>query len=106
MTLFAFLAVLAIVFFVAHVILLFTSFGERGFQKRKYCWSHATLWIFGAIVFLMASLFAGKGVSAIADVFDTPQKRLLILVAVAALSLIAHTVVRLLVLPKFTGKKG
>jgi hypothetical protein len=104
MTLFAILAVLAIVFFVAHVFLLFTSFGEKGFQKRKYFWSHATLWICGVIVFAMASLFAGQGVSAIADVFDTPIKRMLILAVVAALSLVAHTVVRLLVLPKFSGR--
>lgn len=105
MTLFATLAMLAAVFFVAHVVLLFTSFPVTGFLKQRYFWSHATLWVFGIIVFLMATLFAGQGLSAVADVFDTPAKRLIILAIVAIVSLIAHTVVRLLVLPRFPGAK-
>lgn len=104
--LFAFMGITALLFFIAHVVLLFTSFGDKGFHKTKYFWSHATLWIFGVLLFLMATLFAGKQISIVADVFDTPLKRLLILVAVAVLSLVAHTIVRLVVLPKFTGRKA
>lgn len=103
--LFAFMGILSLLFFVAHVVLLFTAFGEKGFHKNRYFWSHATLWITGFLFFLMATLFAGKQVSVIADVFDTPLKRFLILAAAAVLSLVAHTIVRLVVLPKFSGRK-
>lgn len=95
------LAVLALVFFVAHVILLFTSFGKNGYQKKRYFYSHLTLWIAGILLFVMAALYAGKQVSPVLDVFDTVGKQALILAAVVVLSFTAHTVVRYLVIPRF-----
>ncbi|MBW8685316.1 hypothetical protein [Chitinophaga rhizophila] len=95
------LAILAVLFFVAHVVLLFTSFGKNGYQKKRYFYSHLTLWISGALVFLLAMLFAGTNTSTILDVFDTPGKQLLILGLVVVLSFTAHTIVRLLVIPKY-----
>ncbi|WP_343668053.1 hypothetical protein [Chitinophaga sp.] len=101
MTLFTTLAVLALLFFVAHVFLLFTSFGKNGYQKTRYFYSHLTLWIAGILVFAMAALYAGKQVSPVLDVFDTIGKQVLILGAVVVLSLTAHTIVRYLVIPRF-----
>src|SRR4051812_46210857 len=101
MTAFNSLAILALVFFLAHVVLLFTSFGKSGYQKTRYLYSHITLWICGAVLFLLASLYAGKQVSPILDVFDTPAKQLLIIGVVLVLSFTAHTIVRYLVMPKY-----
>ncbi len=95
------LVALALVFFIAHVILLFTSFGRNGYQKMRYFYSHLTLWICGGLLFLLAVLFAGKNESAILDVFDSPGKQLLIPGVVVVLSLTAHTIVRFLVMPKY-----
>jgi hypothetical protein len=95
------LAILALVFFVAHVILLFTSFGKNGYQKKRYFYSHLTLWITGVLLFVMAALYAGKEVSPFLDVFDTFGKQALILAAVVVLSLTAHTICRYLVIPRF-----
>lgn len=106
MTVFNSLLVLALLFFIAHVFLLFTSFGKNGYQKTRYFYSHLTLWICGVIAFLMAAMYTGKGVSDILDVFDTRGKQVLILVGVMVLSLVAHTIVKLLVMPKYViGKK-
>lgn len=101
MTMFTTLAILALVFFVAHVILLFTSFGKNGYQKKRYFYSHLTLWITGVLLFVMAALYAGKEVSPVLDVFDTIGKQALILAAVVVLSLTAHTICRYLVIPRF-----
>ncbi|RFM34137.1 hypothetical protein [Chitinophaga silvisoli] len=101
MTMFTTLAILALVFFVAHVILLFTSFGKNGYQKKRYFYSHLTLWITGILLFAMAALYAGKEVSPVLDVFDTIGKQALILGAVVVLSLTAHTICRYLVIPRF-----
>lgn len=101
MTMFTTLAALALFFFVAHVILLFTSFGKNGYQKRRYFYSHLTLWITGVILFALAAMYAGKQVSPILDVFDTIGKQVLILAAVVVLSLTAHTIVRYLIMPRF-----
>lgn len=101
MTMFTALAILALVFFVAHVILLFTSFGKNGYQKKRYFYSHLTLWIAGVLVFLMTALFAGKQVSPVLDVFDTIGKQALILGGVVVLSLTAHTICRYLIIPRF-----
>ncbi|SEW52554.1 hypothetical protein [Chitinophaga arvensicola] len=95
------LTTLAAVFFLAHVFLLFTSFGKKGFQKQKYLWSHITLWITGALAGLIAILFAGKGVSGVIDVFNTPGKAAILLLISLALSGAAHSIVKLLVLPKY-----
>ncbi|MFT3823490.1 MAG: hypothetical protein QM731_06195 [Chitinophagaceae bacterium] len=93
------LSAIAIGFFISHVFLLFTSFGKKGFQRQRYFMSHLTLWIFGAIVFLVALLFAGKGMSSLVDIFNTPMKQGLILVIVAGLSAVAHSIVKFMVLP-------
>ncbi len=95
------LTVLVALFFLAHVYLLFTSFGKKGFQKQKYLWSHITLWITGGVACLIAILFAGKGVSGAIDVFNTPGKAALLILIALALSGAAHSIVRLLVLPKY-----
>ena len=95
------LTILAAVFFLAHVYLLFTSFGKTGFQKQKYLWSHITLWITGGLAALIAILFAGKSVSSVIDVFDTPGKAAILLLIALALSGAAHSIVKLLVLPKY-----
>jgi uncharacterized membrane protein HdeD (DUF308 family) len=95
------LSILALLFFVAHVLLLFTSFGKDSYRKTRYFWSHLTLWICGIIVFVLAFLYAGKQVSPMLDVFDTPGKQALILLVVVALSFTAHMVVKMLVMPKY-----
>lgn len=95
------LTILTAVFFLAHVYLLFTSFGKTGFQKQKYLWSHITLWITGGLAALIALLFAGKSVSSVIDVFDTPGKAAILLLIALVLSGAAHSIVKLLVLPKY-----
>ncbi|WP_212005452.1 hypothetical protein [Chitinophaga sp. HK235] len=95
------LIVLAASFFVAHVLLLFSSFGKKGFLKTRYLWSHITLWITGLLACIITLLFAGKSVSGVIDVFDTPMKSALLIVLSLALSLVAHTIVRTMVLPKY-----
>lgn len=95
------LSVLAVLFFIAHVYLLFTSFGEKGFQKKKYLWSHITLWLTGIFACSLTLLFAGKSVSGVIDVFDTPAKSALLILLAFVLSAVAHTIVKLLVLPKY-----
>ncbi len=104
MTPFVLLAAAAAIFFVAHVILLFTSFGKGQYNRKKYLWSHLTLWICGAILFAMTTMYAGKGTSEVMDVFDTPLKRGLIIVVAFGLSAIAHTVVKLLVMPRYQAR--
>ncbi|MBV8252151.1 MAG: hypothetical protein JO154_06040 [Chitinophaga sp.] len=95
------LTTLCLLFFVAHVLLLFTAFGKNGMKKTQYLWSHITLWIAGGLACLITILFAGKQVSPVVDVFNTPAKSLLLVVLAFVLSLIAHTVVRKLVLPRY-----
>ncbi|WP_143306038.1 hypothetical protein [Chitinophaga vietnamensis] len=95
------LSVLTLLFFVAHVLLLFTSFGKKGFQKTKYLWSHLTLWIAGVLACVITLLYSGKQVSGVIDAFNTPLKSSLLIVLVLVLSLIAHTIVKKLVLPKY-----
>lgn len=87
--------------FIAHVLMLFTSFGAGGVKKKRYFLSHLTLWITGALGYVIAWQFAGKDVSPVIDVFDTPFKQFLIIVLAFALSLIAHSIVRMFVLPQY-----
>lgn len=105
MTAFHSLLALALVFFIAHVMLLFTSFGKSGYRKLRYFYSHLTLWISGGLLFLLAVLYAGKSESSILDVFDTPGKQMLIPGIVVVLSLAAHTIVHFLVIPKYQLEK-
>jgi hypothetical protein len=106
MTAFNSLVILALVFFLAHVVLLFTSFGKNGYQKTRYLYSHVTLWACGGILFTLATLYAGKGVSTLLDVFDTSVKRIMIVGAFLLLSFLAHNIVRLLVIPKYNVNKN
>ncbi|MBO9151708.1 hypothetical protein ACFOTA_05785 [Chitinophaga sp. GCM10012297] len=94
----------AAIFFVAHVLLLFTSFGKFDYSRTKYLWSHLTLWICGILLFTATSMYAGKGVSPVLDVFDTRVKQLLIPGVVIVLSIAAHTIVKLLVMPKYQSR--
>jgi len=96
---FYFLAVIAVVFFVTHVVLLFTAFPQSQLAQKRYFYSHLTLWITGIAVFALALLYAGSGRLAFLDYFDTPVKLAMILIFTAALSLTAHAIVRLIVLP-------
>jgi len=95
------LLALMAVSFLAHVFLLFTSFGPGGLKKTRYFYSHFTLWITGALACLTAVLFAGKDVSPVIDTFNTPGKQLLLVVVSFALSLTAHSIVKLFVLPQY-----
>lgn len=101
MTPFQLLATVAGLLFIAHVLLLFTSFGKREYSKSKYLWSHITLWLSGATLFVMSILYAGKGEPVFVDVFSTPFKQVLIMIIAFGLSAIAHLLVKLLVLPRY-----
>lgn len=96
---FYFLLLAAAAFFIAHVGLLITSFTGPQFGTTRYFYSHLTLWITGLIVFSLAILYKGTGQSQFLDYFNTPQKLAMILVGTAALSLVAHCIVKFLVLP-------
>ncbi|TWR27373.1 hypothetical protein FPZ43_12880 [Mucilaginibacter pallidiroseus] len=89
----------AAIFFIMHVVLLFTSFRNAQLAKRRYFYSHLTLWITGGAVFLMALLYSGDGESGFLDYFNTAYKRALIIVFTLALSLAAHLLVRFVALP-------
>lgn len=93
------LLVVAAAFFLAHVILLFTAFPNAQLAQKRYFYSHLTLWLTGATVFILALLYSGKGQSGFLDYFDSPVKKGMIITFTLALSLVAHTIVRLLVLP-------
>jgi hypothetical protein len=95
---------LTIACFLSHVIMLFTSFPPSGIRKRRYFLSHLTLWLTGIFFYLATWQYAGQDVSTVIDLFDTPGKRVLILATAAGLSLIAHSIVRLLVFPQY--KRG
>lgn len=94
----------AALFFVAHVFLLFTSFGKSGYNGKRYLWSHLTLWICGTLLFIGVSLYAGTGESPVVDAFDTRVKQTLIPVVILVLSAVAHLIVKLFVMPKHQGR--
>jgi hypothetical protein len=93
------LITIAVIFFITHVTLLLTAFPKSELAHTRYFYSHLTLWITGLTVFILAVLYSGSGQSAFLDYFDTPVKKALILVFTFALSLTAHLIVKLLVLP-------
>lgn len=103
---FYFLIIAAIVLFIAHVAFLLASFSGSGLVKKCYFYSHLTLWITGLVVFIIALLYSGTNQSAFLDYFNTPFKKSMILVFTFALSLIAHSIVRLLVLPMLNKSKA
>lgn len=94
-----FLISVAAALFLAHVILLFTAFPKAQLAKQRYFYSHVTLWLTGATVFIMALLYNGSGHSAFLDYFDTPLKMAMIIGFTLALSFVAHSIVRFVVLP-------
>jgi len=96
---FYFLLTLAAALFLAHVILLFTAFPKAQLARKRYFYSHLTLWLTGGTVFILALLYSGTGESGFLDYFDTPRKKGMIIAFTLALSLVAHMIVRLAVLP-------
>lgn len=89
----------AIVLFVMHVALLFTAFHKSQLQPKRYFYSHLTLWLTGIAVYILVLLYSGHGRSGFLDYFDSPQKALLILAFTFLLSLVAHLLVRFVVMP-------
>jgi hypothetical protein len=100
------LIIAAAAFFIAHVFLLLASFSGSHLVKKRYFYSHLTLWITGLVVFAMALLYSGSNQSGFLDYFDTPFKKAMILVATFALSFVAHAIVRYLVLPLMNKSKS
>lgn len=99
------LIIAAAAFFIAHVVLLLASFNGSKLQSRRYFYSHLTLWITGTVVFVLAILYSGSNQSGFLDYFNTPFKKAMILVFTFALSFVAHTIVRMLVLPMLRKSK-
>ena len=89
----------SIVLFITHVALLVMSFPKSELAQSRYFYSHLTLWLTGLTVFILAWLYSGSGQSSFLDYFDSPLKKMMILIFTLALSLVAHSIVRLLVLP-------
>ncbi|MBC8035213.1 MAG: hypothetical protein H7Y03_13770 [Chitinophagaceae bacterium] len=89
-------------FFIAHILLIFTSFGKKGYQPQKYFWSHSTLWLAGIILSIALWKYSGKQEAVAINAFDTPFKKTLPVIVAFTLSLIAHLVVKFLVLPTLT----
>lgn len=96
-----FLPLLAVAFFVTHVLLIFTSFGKKGYHPRKYLWSHITLWIAGVLVTVFLWQNSGQPSSGIGETFNTPLKRFFPILLAFGLSVIAHIIVRLFILPRY-----
>jgi len=96
---FYFLILVAVIFFITHVVLLLTAFPQSTLARKRYFYSHVTLWITGFIVFALALLYAGSGRSGFLDYFNTPIKMGMIIIFTFTLSLLAHLIVRFLVLP-------
>ena len=94
-----FLWIAAAGLFLAHVILLFTAFPNSQLARQRYFFSHLTLWLTGVTIFILALLCSGTGHSAFLDYFDSPIKKGMIITFTLALSLVAHTIVRFVVLP-------
>ncbi len=99
------LLLLAAGLFLAHVVLLFTAFPNSKLAQKRYFYSHLTLWLTGGVVFILALLYSGKGQSGFLDYFDSPFKKGMIITFTLALSLVAHTIVRLVVLPLMSKSK-
>ncbi|MFD0749381.1 hypothetical protein ACFQZS_04460 [Mucilaginibacter calamicampi] len=94
-----FLWMVAAGLFLAHVILLFTAFPNSQLARKRYFYSHLTLWLTGLTVFALAVLSSRNGQSAFLDYFNTPIKKGMIIGFTLTLSLVAHTIVRLVVMP-------
>lgn len=93
------LFIAAAVLFLLHVGLLLAAFPNAELARRRYFYSHLTLWLTGMMILVMAILYRGSGRSEFLDYFNTPLKLAMILVFTGTLSLAAHLIVRLVVLP-------
>ncbi|RVU00919.1 hypothetical protein EOD41_09805 [Mucilaginibacter limnophilus] len=89
----------AVVLFLLHVMFLLMSFRGGALVQPRYFYSHLTLWLTGACVFFLAFLYSGKSESRFLDYFDSPSKLAAILISTMTLSLVAHLIVRYLVVP-------
>ncbi len=89
----------ALILFVAHVVLLIASFVGPKFGSSRYFYSHLTLWLTGVTVFILALLYSGEHRSGFLDYFNTPVKLAMIIVFTFSLSLVAHCIVKFIVLP-------
>ncbi|SEA79098.1 hypothetical protein [Pedobacter hartonius] len=98
------LIIATITFFIAHVILLLTAFRQSKLARIRYFYSHLTLWITGIFVFSLALLYSGSGRSSFLDYFDSTSKKAMILVFTLSLSLVAHCIVTLAVVPLLRNK--
>ncbi|HEX8023629.1 hypothetical protein [Mucilaginibacter sp.] len=96
----------AVILFITHVFLLFTSFSNASLISPRYFYSHLTLWLTGLSVFALATLFNGTNQSGFLDYFDTWVKRSYILLFTFGLSLVAHCLVTFLVLPLLRKSKA
>ncbi|MBS1566243.1 MAG: hypothetical protein JST39_17800 [Bacteroidetes bacterium] len=92
--------------FVAHLALMLLSFSGGRFHPRRYFYSHLTLWMTGLFLFAAVWLYEGEKLSAFLDYFDTTTSKLMVLVATVGVSLLAHIIVRKLVLPAMYRKRA
>ena len=91
---------IAAISFLTHVGLLVTSLSAGRFKRDHYFWSHATLWLAGLLLFIVAIAYSGEGRSGAIDYFNTTLKKTMILVVTIALSIIADFMVKRLVVNK------
>lgn len=89
----------ALILFIAHVVLLIASFTGPQFASSRYFYSHLTLWFTGITVYILAMLYSGKHRSGFLDYFDTPLRLAMIIAFTFSLSLVAHGIVKFIVLP-------
>jgi len=94
----------ALILFLLHVILLLAAFPNAELARKRYFYSHLTLWLTGIVVLIMAILYRGTGRSGFFDYFDTTLKIVMIPVFTAALSFVAHLIVKSVVLPMMSKK--
>ncbi len=89
------------VLFLTHVWLLLTAFPKFELAKRRYFYSHLTLWLTGLLLFILTIVYSGAGKSGFIDYFNSPLSKVMILVFTIALSLVAHGIVKIFILPIF-----
>lgn len=83
----------------AHCLLLLTSFSNDSFHPRSYAAAQAALWITGILVFCLVLLYEGRHRSFLLDMFDTPIKKIAILMATLSISQLVHGIVKFVVVP-------
>lgn len=91
---FGFLAVLAALLFIAHLILLIASFPPGHFDYSRYFWSHITLWATGLVFLVTTMVYSGTGESELIDSLDTALEWVMIPASTMLLSFAVHGIVR------------